>query len=77
MLFEPARDAAHQVLAPDFSFPVLGLSPGGAWGSDVVGWLLEENFGHGGGDLWRCENVIMVLYLFGDECGFAWMGSCC
>lgn len=52
MLFEPAGDGAHEVLAPGFAFPVVGLSAG-CWvgASDGVDGVLEHDLRHGGG--WR------------------------
>ena len=55
MLFEPAGEGADEVLAAELALPVLGLglgllgfaAGGGAGGSDVVGGLLEDDFGHG------------------------------
>ena len=49
MLFEPAGDGAHEVLAAPFAFPVVGFSAGGPGGSVVVGGLLEDDFRHGEG----------------------------
>lgn len=46
MLFEPAGDGAHEVLATDLALPVVGFTGGGAVGSDVVGGFLEDDFGH-------------------------------
>ena len=47
MLFEPAGEGAHEVLAAHFPLPVLGLAAGCAGCADVVGGLLEDDFGHG------------------------------
>ena len=49
MLLEPAGKGADEVLSAEFSLPVLGLAAGGAGASGVVGRLLEDDFGHGGG----------------------------
>ncbi len=49
MLFEPAGDGTHEVLAAHFAFPVVGFAAGGgAGGAGVVGGFLEDDFGHGG-----------------------------
>lgn len=48
VLFKPAGEGAHEVLSADFSLPFLGLAAGGAGDSDVVGRLLEDDFGHDG-----------------------------
>ena len=49
MLFQPARDGAHEVLAAGcLAFPVVGFAAGGGVvGVDVVGGFLEDDFGHG------------------------------
>ncbi len=49
MLFEPAGDGTHEVLAAQFAFPVVGFAAGGGAGGAVVGGFLEDDFGHGGG----------------------------
>ena len=46
MLFEPAGEGTHEILATDFALPVVGFAAGGAVGSDVVGGFLEDDFGH-------------------------------
>ena len=48
MLFQPAGKGAHEVLAPYFAFPIMGLSAGGAGGADVVDGVLEYDFWHCG-----------------------------
>ena len=49
MLFQPAGDGAHEVRSPHLALPVVGFAPGGAGGADVVGGVLEGDFGHCGG----------------------------
>ena len=49
VLFEPAGDGTHEVLSAGLSFPIVGSAAGGAGGSDVVGGILEDDFGHRGG----------------------------
>ncbi len=48
MLFEPAGDGAHEVLAAPFAFPVVRFPAGGAGRSDVVRGFLKDDFRHGG-----------------------------
>ena len=53
MLFQPAGDGTHEILAAGYlAFPVVGFAAGGVGGEDVVGGFLEDDFGHGGQGGW-------------------------
>ena len=54
MLFQPAGDGAHEVLAAGcLAFPVVGFAAGGGVvGVEVVGGFLEDDFGHGCQSWW-------------------------
>lgn len=57
MLFQPAGDGAHEVLAAGLAFPVVGFAAGGVVGEDVVGGVLEDDFGHGWWG-WVCVGMV-------------------
>ena len=74
MLFQPAGDGTHEVLAAGYlAFPVVGFAAvRGVVGVDGVGGVLEDDFGHGGVgevDGGSCGLWVMVVWWKGRKKG--------